>query len=243
METARRRRGGRGILVAVCVLATGGGSAIGWAATHQERPPTVPLSAPSAPVLETRAAPVAARVPANDERDTRARVRTSTAPAPRVLPPILPRSRPVSLTIPAIGVRSTLLHLGLRADGTLDVPRPGPDYDRAAWYTGSPTPGERGPAVIEGHVDSESKGPSVFYELGALERGDAVRVRRADGRVAVFTVQAVRRYDKDSFPTLLVYGNTDEAQLRLITCTGPFDETTATYRDNLVVFARLKATA
>ena len=113
------------------------------------------------------------------------------------------------MSIPAIGVQSELITLGLNPDGTLAVPEPGPDYDKAAWFDGSPRPGDIGPAVIEGHVDSAANGPSVFYRLGELAVGDRVDVTRADGSVVTFEVYEVRVVPKDDFPTLDVYGNTD----------------------------------
>jgi sortase (surface protein transpeptidase) len=93
--------------------------------------------------------------------------------------------------------------------------------------------------VLEGHVDSASQGPSVFFRLGALTPGERIYVTRADHRTTAFTIDAVRRYSKDAFPQLLVYGNTVDAQLRLITCGGRFDSSTGHYRDNIVVFASL----
>jgi sortase (surface protein transpeptidase) len=113
----------------------------------------------------------------------------------------------------------------------------GPRYDEAAWYDGSAAPGAVGTAVILGHVDSVEDGPSVFYDLGRLRPGDEISVSRADGSVARFTVDGVRRYPKDEFPSLVVYGDTDYPALRLITCGGEFDQSTGHYEDNVVVFA------
>ena len=158
-----------------------------------------------------------------------------TAPTP------LPASRPVTVTIPAIGVRSLVVPLGLAPDGSLAVPQPGPDQDRAAWFKNSPTPGQPGPAIIEGHVDTD-RGPSVFFRLGAIRPGDTVHVRRKDGVVVVFTVDAVRDYKKSAFPTGVVYGAKDisEPQLRLITCSD-FDKAIRHHIGNEVVFAHLTA--
>jgi LPXTG-site transpeptidase (sortase) family protein len=117
------------------------------------------------------------------------------------------------------------------------VPQPGPDYDKAAWFDGSPRPGDVGPAVIEGHVDSAKNGPSVFYSLGEIAAGDRIDVARADGTTVTFQVDEVRVVPKDDFPTLEVYGNTDGPELRLITCGGPFDSSAGHYEDNVVVFA------
>ncbi|MPZ60704.1 MAG: class F sortase [Propionibacteriales bacterium] len=149
----------------------------------------------------------------------------------------LARSVPVQVTIPTIGVKSPLMTLGINADRTLQVP-PLSRAGTAGWYRHSPTPGQRGPAIIVGHVDSES-GPAVFYELSSLRPGDAVRVRRADGVVAVFTVDRVVAFSKDDFPTGLVYGDIDHSGLRLITCGGTYEPDTGGYEDNTVAFASL----
>jgi sortase (surface protein transpeptidase) len=121
----------------------------------------------------------------------------------------------------------------------MQVPTPGPLYNEAGWYKYSPTPGSLGPAVIVGHVDSAADGPSVFYLLGGLKLRDRVFVTLANGSVAEFAVDAVRRYAKVHFPTQLVFGNTNHADLRLITCGGPFDSATGHYLDNIVILATL----
>lgn len=146
----------------------------------------------------------------------------------------LNRSVPVRLQIPAIGVDSTLMPLGLNPDGTMQVP---PSGFPAGWYTGAPTPGELGPAIIAGHIDWN--GPGIFYELRRVVPGDMISVTRADARVAVFRVTRVGQYPKDAFPTSLVYGNIDYAGLRLITCGGLWDAQAHHYTDNTVVFAEL----
>jgi hypothetical protein len=153
--------------------------------------------------------------------------------------PVVAASAPVAIAIPAIAVNSGLQPLGLNPDGTLQVPQPGPLYNEAAWYKYSPTPGQPGPSVIEGHIDSAADGPSVFFRLGALKPGDQIDVTLADRTVAVFTVTGVRQYPKDAFPTATVYGNTDFAALRLVTCGGAFDSVTRSYKANTVVFAAL----
>ena len=152
--------------------------------------------------------------------------------------PILPKSAPRHLSIPAIGVNSDLIQLGLNPDHTVQVPPLGAD-SKAGWYRYSPTPGQIGPSILLGHIDSAANGPGVFFKLGALRKGDAVTIRRADNTVAVFRVDAVVEYPKDHFPTLTVYGNTDHAALRLITCGGKFDLSAHSYDDNIVAFASL----
>jgi hypothetical protein len=156
----------------------------------------------------------------------------------RAAGPSLRRSPPVSVAIPAIGVDSALLHLGVNADGTLQVPPLLTQSGEAAWYRYSATPGQIGASVIEGHVDSY-QGPAVFFRLGALRPGDRVDVRLADGVTAVFRVTGVRRYLKSAFPARTIYGATRYAALRLITCGGSFDDATGHYLSSVVVFASL----
>jgi sortase (surface protein transpeptidase) len=156
---------------------------------------------------------------------------------PQTLPPETSGqvSPPVSLTIPVIGVRTNLIHLGLTSSGALQVPG---TTTVAGWYTGSPAPGSIGSSIIEGHVDSRT-GPGVFYRLAELRRGDRIYVREHDGRVARFGVDSVHEYKKNVFPTLEVYGMTPTPQLRLITCGGTFDFQTGHYLSNIVVYATL----
>jgi len=152
--------------------------------------------------------------------------------------PALQRSVPVSVDIPAIDVTSRLLHVGLNADGTIQVPSLVTSADDAAWYKYSATPGQIGTSVIEGHVDSY-QGPAVFYRLGALQPGDTIDVTLADGITAIFRVTGVREYLKSSFPAKAIYGTTNYAALRLITCGGVFDYATGHYLSSTVVFASL----
>jgi sortase (surface protein transpeptidase) len=153
------------------------------------------------------------------------------AAAPQQRP--APVGRPVALTIPSIGVQTTLVDLGLTAAGTLQVPS---STTVAGWYTGSPRPGAVGSAVIAGHIDSQA-GPGIFFRLSSLHPGDRVYVRRADGTLAEFKVTAVHQYPKDSFPTAAVYGPVPDAELRLVTCGGTFDYSTRSYLSNTIVYA------
>jgi hypothetical protein len=156
--------------------------------------------------------------------------------------PALHQSLPVSVSIPAIGVQSKLLRLGLNKDGTIQVPNLLTSANEAAWYRYSVTPGQIGTAVIEGHVDSY-QGPAVFFRLGALRPGNHIDVTLADGITAVFRVTGVREYDKDKYPANTIYAPADYAALRLITCGGDFDGTTGHYLSSVVVFASLVSSA
>lgn len=150
----------------------------------------------------------------------------------------LPAAKPASLSIPAIGVRADgITDLGLTAKGELEVPG---DAKTVGWFTGAPSPGEVGPAVLAAHVDYKHV-PGAFSRLKDLRPGEQAKVGRADGRTAVFTVYRVERYAKAEFPTDQVYGDTTDPELRLITCGGAFDRASGNYLDNVVVFARLTA--
>jgi hypothetical protein len=142
---------------------------------------------------------------------------------------------PTRVRIPSLGVDSTLAPLGIDAAGALVPPE---DFDQAGWFTGGPAPGEVGPAVVAGHVDSWT-GPAVFAALAGIAVDDLVVVDRADGTTVRFAVTRVERYSKDDFPTEQVYGPTPAPELRLITCGGAFDRQQGSYRDNVVVYATL----
>ncbi|MFD1211942.1 class F sortase [Arthrobacter sp. GCM10027362] len=146
-------------------------------------------------------------------------------------------SVPRSLSIPAIGAESGLLKLGLQDDGSLEVP-PGDPGSPAGWYIESPTPGERGPAVLLGHVNSYGGAPGVFARLRDLRSGDLIEVAREDGTAAVFAVRRGEQYPKNAFPAQAVYGNTEGSELRLITCDG-YNPATGQFDDNYVVYAEL----
>lgn len=154
------------------------------------------------------------------------------APAPEQTPPQrgLP---PVAVSVDAIGVTSGLVDLGLNPDRTLQVPE---DPAVAGWYVGASRPGEPGPVVVVGHVDSRT-GPGVFARLLELAPGDRVELELADGERAAYEVTRLRQVPKDVFPTGEVYGAVPGDELRLITCGGAFDRAQRSYRDNVVVSA------
>jgi LPXTG-site transpeptidase (sortase) family protein len=153
--------------------------------------------------------------------------------------PARPAPAPVSVAVPSIGVQSPLVKLKLRVNGSLEVPPDGPGAP-AGWYSGSPSPGETGPAVLLGHVNATDGGPGVFANLRGLKTGAEIRVQRADKSATVFTVTRAAAYSKNDFPTFEVYGNTKGPELRLITCDG-YDSATGLFNDNYVVYAKLKS--
>jgi sortase (surface protein transpeptidase) len=142
---------------------------------------------------------------------------------------------PAFVRITSIGATSSLIELGLQDDGTLETPV---DFSVAGWYSLGPRPGQIGAAVIAGHLDSYN-GPAVFARLPEVQPGDQIEITRKDGVLVTFEVTRIDLYPKDRFPTMSVYGPTEQPELRLITCGGSFDKTKGSYRDNIVVYAKL----
>lgn len=140
---------------------------------------------------------------------------------------------PVAVRVPSIGLESRLDTIGVAESGVLETP---PRWEVPGWYDGGPHPGDTGPAVIAGHVDSPT-GPAVFARLDELRPGDLVEVEDAAGRVVRFRVDRSAEAPRDAFPTQAVYGPTPDPQLRLITCSGDYDAAAGGYQDNLIVFA------
>ena len=153
-------------------------------------------------------------------------------------PQAMDASDPVSVSIPEIDMESDLMDLGIQDDGKVEVP-PFEAGSPAGWYTHGPTPGETGPSVLLGHLNAMGGGPGIFAQLPEVEIGDSIEVARDDGSIARFTVYRTDQFAKDEFPTLDVYGNTDEAELRLITCDN-LNQDTGLLEDNVVVYATLE---
>ncbi|SEE31074.1 Sortase family protein [Arthrobacter alpinus] len=209
--------------VAGCGSATAPGSpGTTPAAQSTGSPPAAPSAATKAPPSSISTIPVPAP--------------TQAAP-PKIQGEILQESAPVTLSIPDIAVTTNLMALGRDAKGEAEVP-PGDAGSPAGWYKYSPTPGELGPSVILGHVNTTTIAEGVFYRLHELTPGETFSVTRADGSVAVFAVDRSEVFKKDAFPTLAVYGNTQRAEIRLITC-GGYEPSTGEFTENTVVYGHL----
>ncbi|MFF5932821.1 class F sortase [Streptomyces sp. NPDC012508] len=160
----------------------------------------------------------------------------AAALAPAAGPGPLPASRPTHVRVPAVRIDAPVTPVGLDAEGWIDTP-PADETGLAGWFTGAVTPGEKGTAVVVGHVDTPD-GPSVFYELGALSKGQRIEIARQDGRTAVFSVYGVEVVPKDDFPAERIYRTSPHPELRLLTCGGGFSRQKG-YDGNVVVSARL----
>lgn len=186
-----------------------------------------PLATPSVAAPAPAAAPPAPLTPS-----------AAASPSPTGL--FMPRSNPTKLQIPSIAVNAPFTPLTIGAGGHLNAPPPN-DTNLVGWYKGGVTPGERGAAIVAGHVDTKT-GPAVFLQLQFVKQGATVDITRADGSVATFKVDSVEKFSKARFPDDLVYADTPDAQLRLITCGGTYDRKAKDYKDNVVVFAHLDST-
>jgi sortase (surface protein transpeptidase) len=143
----------------------------------------------------------------------------------------------VRVIIPAIGVNAPVIPEGTDSTGALEVPPlSGPQANDAAWWKGGAAPGQNGPAVIVGHINSAAAGNLVFAQLGSLQAGASVQVVLSSGVTVSFTVTALQEVGKNAFPTQQVYGPTPGPTIRLITCGGTFDSSTGHYQDNLIVY-------
>jgi len=251
--------------VIAVLLAGVGGAALGVALAGQQHAPQPtaaqanPVPAPATvTITETPTATPTAAAQAPGTRigpgasDSFRPKPTPTGPRLSVLPTasgtpkpttplVLAASAPSAIKIPSIGVQSTLVQLGLNPDKSIEVPPLDDPDSKAGWYKYSPTPGQIGPTVILGHVDSAKYGPGIFFKLGALQPGATVEVTLTDRIVAVFTVDKVVAYPKSAFPSTAVYGTIDHPGLRLITCGGTFDPAAGSYESNIVAYATLTA--
>ncbi|MBO2452148.1 class F sortase [Actinomadura barringtoniae] len=207
----------RGIAVGAAVLATFTGLCMtGWAMAHS------PGSIPPPPAQEQK----------QEQKHSASAAPSPSKPAAK--------AEPARLVIGKIGVDAPVSPVGLQRDGSVQVP-PLAHLGRVGWYRYGPAPGERGPAVLLGHVDSGRGGPGVFFRLHALKPGDPIRVTRSDRTAVRFQVTSVEDVPKQRFPTARVYGDLDHAGLRLITCGGTFDRARASYTRNIIVWARRSA--
>lgn len=225
---------GRGLYIGAAVLAIAGVAMllVGFVAARDNT-----SAAPAAPPTTNAAAAPPTATGSAEERPVDVPI-----PADEVAPPAPTPAVdlvPTRVRIPAIDVDARVIDLGLTPERELEVPE---DISVTGWYTGRSVPGEVGPSVVVGHVDSAVEGKGVFYSLRDLVAGDNIEVERSDGTVATFRVTEVATVSKDEFPTELVYGSTEQPTLRLITCGGTFDRTVRSYEHNVIVFAEFLGT-
>nr|WP_157554255.1 class F sortase [Herbidospora sakaeratensis] len=211
-----------------------GGPGVPLTAADPTAPPPQPATQPVAPLtLSPQVVAQANGVGLNVEVPKPAE---KASPGPKVTAP--KSSKPLKISIPAVGVnRAKIGTVGVTKKGEIATPSMAKPKE-TAWYKFGPAPGDQGPAVILGHVNTRS-GAAVFSRLRDIKRGNKISILRADGKLAVFTVDGVEQVSKKAFPTKRVYGNTITSSLRLITCGGAYNAKTHHYTDNIVVYATL----
>ena len=209
-------------------LAVAGTTALVAGYANRPTPPPVPTADAAGSIAPTPSPPTTSAARPSPAA-TRPAAPAAPSPAARL------RGVPVAISIPSIGVSSPLVDLGLNPDRSVEVPT---SFHVAGWYEYGVEPGENGPSVYLGHVDSAS-GPGVFYRLGDLRPGDRVTIQRADRALVTYVITGVRQYPKTSFPTLDVYADTPTPTIRLVTCGGTFDSATRHYLSNIVAYGRL----
>lgn len=208
---------------------------------------TLPSAAAKRPTTSEPAAPVTTASPTTGPTTTSTTTPSTTttaAPEPVETVAATPASSvplvPTRVRIDKIGVDAAMIDLYKQADNTLQVPE---DIRLTGWYTGRSVPGEPGPSVVVGHVDSAAQGPGVFFRLKELAPGDLIEIERSDGSIATFAVTDSELVLKSQFPTEKVYGSVEGSKLRVITCGGAFNASTHHYEGNWIVYAELVGTA
>jgi hypothetical protein len=232
LSTENSKNGRRRLRPAAPFLLRGGAAALlvaavaisGESPPDEPEPPTGQRLSPTA-LAQDR--PISPTLPPQQAREPQKAQRRLVDVVDREAAP------PRRIHIPAIGVRARVVSLEREPDRTMETPE---NFDNTGWYEPGSEPGERGPAVIAGHIDSTS-GPAVFYRLRGLKRGNLIRIKRADGSIVRFRVEGLERWPKADFPTRRVFGRTRLAALRLVTCSGNFDPSTGHYVDNTIVYA------
>ncbi|UTE78841.1 class F sortase [Rossellomorea sp. KS-H15a] len=143
--------------------------------------------------------------------------------------------KPSVLSIPKLGLEAPIKEFGLDKNGNMELPKNGKDV---AWFEPGFQPGEKGNAVLAGHVDDEKK-TAVFFELKTLEPGDKIHLQGESGETLTFVVKEKVAYDKDDAPLRKIFGPSEKRMLNLITCTGYFDHDIHNYVERLVVYTEL----
>ncbi|MBC3840953.1 class F sortase [Streptacidiphilus sp. 4-A2] len=219
--TSRRVKRNRMVAVGIVGVMTSAGWLI-YDGSQTSQPPQ-PIGSDAFPIATASAWTLPSAVPS-----------VSAGRAPAILP--MASSAPTRIKIPTIDVNAPVIPLGQDAAGHLQTP-PENDRNLAGWYSAGPAPGSAGNAVMDGHVDTRV-GPAVFYNLGALRKKDPIEIDRRDGTVALFTIDAVEVYRKNSFPDQQVYGPSHDPELHVITCGGAFSKRSG-YQSNVVVYAHM----
>lgn len=143
---------------------------------------------------------------------------------------------PLRLIIPKLSINAQVQKTGINATGAMGVPT---NFTDVAWYQYGTVPGEKGSAVLDGHVDNGLGLDGVFKHLGDITVGDEIDIETNNGNILRFIVSNVELYPYTEVPNDLIFNRNDRARLNLITCEGAWVKGERTYDHRLVVFATL----
>ncbi len=146
-------------------------------------------------------------------------------------------STPTRILIPQVGIDGNVIDVGRGVTGNMAVPV---KFTDVGWYRYGPVPGQKGNAVIAGHVDNGHGKPGTFYRLSDVNVGDAIYIENTNGEKIKFVVKEIRLVDyfnpsKEDMKA--IFGPSDKERLNLITCEGTWIPEKKTYSNRLVVFA------
>ena len=145
---------------------------------------------------------------------------------------------PVRLIIPAVTINAPVEWVGTQPNADLATPTQSPWQD-VGWYNLGPHPGERGSAVIDGHLDRPGGLPAVFWRLRDLHVGDEVLVKNTSGKTLRFQVTRIELFPPQDAPIQDIFGNWGGMYLNLITCAGDWIPSQHQTNLRLVVYTSL----
>lgn len=148
-------------------------------------------------------------------------------------------AEPLTFSIPKLDIENAKVEsVGLDKEGKMDIPKAD---QNVAWYNLGAKPGERGNAVLAGHLDTKTGAPAVFYNISKLVKGDELKIKAKDGKEYIYEVTDIVTYELTEFPLVEVFGAGDKPRLNLITCEGNYDKSSKLYSHRLVVYSELKS--
>jgi len=155
----------------------------------------------------------------------------SSQPLPSPTPAV---GIPETFSIPSLHVTAQIEQVAMDSQGRMDVPK---NVFDVAWYDLGVKPGEKGSAVIDGHYDTQTGAPAVFYDIAQLKSGDTIIITDNNGKSYTFTVTLNTNYPYDQLPLQKIFATNDRPRLNLITCSGVWDKQQHNYSTRDVVYA------
>lgn len=144
----------------------------------------------------------------------------------------VPADMPKRINLPTIDTSGYIQSVGIDQNGDIAVPS---NVLMAGWYVSSSRPGDAGLSIITGHRDGVLKG-GVFRYIGNLKKGDVFEIEYGDSSLKYFKVVEVRSVSiEEAYDLLYEQREGIKEQLNLISCSGTYDKTEATYDQRIIV--------